>query len=423
MRCDECGEQNRAQNAYCESCGANLGDKCLACGHINQSGGRFCGQCRAPLAGQTAATNQNILRSLQQKGGERRYLTVLFADIRNSTMIIDSLGDPELAMRRLDPVLELMKDSVHKFGGIVNKVQGDGIMALFGAPRAYEDHAVRGCLAALAMQDAAAKLPDSSLGIRVGLHTGEVVVQTVENSIYQTYDAAGVHVHLASRMEQSAEEGTILISETTYAAARQFIEAICLGPFSLKGIAAPVEGYRLLGTRHAPSSEIFRVGQLSPFIGRETEMVSLEAELGNAARGEGRVVGIVGEAGVGKSRLCFEFAENCRRRGIRVYEARVLAHGRATPLQPVLELLRDIFGIRTSESLDILRARVIDRIAALSSPEILAPLVLEFLGMAAPNAPAPKPHPLPGRAEHGPWRPRLPLHSAASWPAPCPSTR
>src|SRR6186713_2672562 len=119
MRCDECGEQNRAQNAYCESCGANLGDKCLACGHINQSGGRFCGQCRAPLAGQTAATNQNILRSLQQKGGERRYLTVLFADIRNSTMIIDSLGDPELAMRRLDPVLELMKDSVHKFGGIV----------------------------------------------------------------------------------------------------------------------------------------------------------------------------------------------------------------------------------------------------------------------------------------------------------------
>lgn len=293
-------------------------------------------------------------------------------------------------MRCLEPIVASMKDAVHRFGGTVNKVQGDGIMALFGAPRAYEDHAVRGCLAALAMQDSVAKLPNCGLGIRVGLHTGEVVVQTVENSIYQTYDAAGVNVHLASRMEQAAEEGTILISEATFAAAKQFVEATSLGSYNLKGIAAPVEGYRLLGTRHAPSSDIFRAGQLSPLIGRENESAALELELSNARRGDGRVVGIVGEAGVGKSRLCFEFAESCRHRGIRVYEARVLAHGRATPFQPVLELLRDIFGIRTTEPVDVLRARVLDRISVLSSSESLPSLVLEFLGLSDPRNPAPK---------------------------------
>jgi adenylate cyclase len=111
---------------------------------------------------------------------------VLFADIRNSTRLIDSLGDPELAMRRLEPVLNLMKEAVHRYDGIVNKIQGDGVMALFGAPRPHEDHAVRGCLAALAMQDSIGRLADPSLQIRVGLHTGEVVVQTIENSIYQT---------------------------------------------------------------------------------------------------------------------------------------------------------------------------------------------------------------------------------------------
>jgi class 3 adenylate cyclase len=187
MQCGQCGSLNKVGNDYCESCGTPFGIKCEACHHINGPASRFCGQCGAALAtkgGSPDQSSQRLLRSLSTKGGERKSLTVLFADIRNSTSLIDSLGDPELAMRRLEPVLSLMKDAVHRYDGIVNKIQGDGVMALFGAPRPHEDHAVRGCLAALAMQDSVERLADPSMQIRVGLHTGEVVVQTIENSIY-----------------------------------------------------------------------------------------------------------------------------------------------------------------------------------------------------------------------------------------------
>ncbi|MEA2888727.1 MAG: hypothetical protein QOD11_3087, partial [Bradyrhizobium sp.] len=243
MQCARCGGQNKASNDYCESCGAPLGIKCNACNHINGPTSRFCGQCSAALGPAPAAgpdpSSQQLLRSLSSKGGERKRLTILFADIRNSTSLIDSLGDPELGMRRLEPVLNLMKDAVDRYDGIVNKTQGDGVMALFGAPRPHEDHAVRGCLAALAMQDGIARLDDANLQIRVGLHTGEVVVQAVENSIYQTYDAAGASVHLANRMEQMADQGCILITGDTYAGAKQFVEVVPLGLQTVRGIAAP----------------------------------------------------------------------------------------------------------------------------------------------------------------------------------------
>src|SRR6266576_3163772 len=136
MQCLRCDSQNKAGNDYCESCGAPLGIKCDACHNINGPTSRFCGQCGAALVLTPASPGpspQRLLRSLSIKGGERKRLTVLFADIRNSTSLIDSLGDPELAMQRLEPVLNLMKDAVHRYDGIVNKIQGDGVMALFGA--------------------------------------------------------------------------------------------------------------------------------------------------------------------------------------------------------------------------------------------------------------------------------------------------
>ena len=187
MQCLRCDSQNKSGNDYCESCGAPLGIKCDACNNVNGPTSHFCGQCGAALVLTSANRDpspQRLLRSLSTKGGERKRLTVLFADIRNSTSLIDSLGDPELAMRRLEPVLNLMKDAVHRYDGIVNKIQGDGVMALFGAPRPHEDHAVRGCLAALAMQDAVARLADPNLQIRVGLHTGEVIVQTDDRKLH-----------------------------------------------------------------------------------------------------------------------------------------------------------------------------------------------------------------------------------------------
>jgi adenylate cyclase len=384
MQCLSCRAENDAQNAFCEACGVSLHLICGACGRTNGRNSRFCGHCGALLdsAASPPLNSNQLLRALSVSGGEYKRLTVLFADIRNSTSLIDSLGDPELAMRRLEPVLALMKEAVHRYDGIVNKVQGDGVMALFGAPKPHEDHAVRGCLAALAMQDAVAKLGDPGVQIRVGLNTGEVVVQVVENSIYQTYDAAGVNVHLANRMEQMADEGSILITAHTYAAARQFVEVAPLGIQAVRGISTPVEVFKLTGLLNAPASGVFRSEKrLTSLIGRSDELAALELEFTHAVNGDGRVIGIVGEAGLGKSRICFEFAEACRRRSIRVQEARVLSHGRATPFQPVLELLRDVLSIRPNDKAEVSRQRVTAQLRKRGNFSESLPLVLDFLGL------------------------------------------
>jgi len=177
MECARCGKHNQPGRATCELCGEPLSLKCEACNHTNGLTNRFCGQCGSPLPGRLAPpdqTAQRVLRTLSSKGGERKRLTILFADIRGSTQLIDSLGDPELAMQRLDPVLNLMKEAVHRYDGVVNKTQGDGVMALFGAPLAHEDNAVRAAYAALDMQKGVRAACDDEIAIRVGLHAGEV---------------------------------------------------------------------------------------------------------------------------------------------------------------------------------------------------------------------------------------------------------
>jgi class 3 adenylate cyclase/tetratricopeptide (TPR) repeat protein len=390
MQCLHCGNDNSTSNAFCESCGTPLGPTCTACGHANRPGSGFCGNCGRPLAAEPPTSSSQLLRSLSAAGGERKRLTVLFADIRNSTGLIERV-DPEQAMQRMRPVIQAMKDAVHRYDGVVNKLTGDGVMALFGAPRPHEDHPVRGCLAALAMQDALVRLGDPDLQIRVGVHTGEVVVQAVDSSLYQTYDATGAAVHLANRMEQMGQGGGILVTGETFHAAKQFVEAKPLGERTVRGLSTPIEVFQLTGLKHAPASELFRGRpRLTALTGRQAQLAVLEAELANAMHGDGRVIGIVGEAGIGKSRLCFEFAESCRRRGIRVFEARVLAHGRATPLQPVRELLRDYFRIRLGDSAEQARRRIVDRLQELTCGEEISPLVLQFVGLAGDSDPAPK---------------------------------
>ena len=391
MLCRYCNSDNSATNAFCETCGKPLGVACEACGHLNRATSRFCGNCSAPLS-PTASLRPSadeVLRVLSAKGGERKQLTVIFADISNSTALIDR-ADPEDAMRRMLPTIDAMRRAVENYDGIVNKVQGDGVMALFGAPISHEDHAVRACAAALEIQSSVAALGDPFLKVRVGVNTGEVVVQAVENSLYQTYDVAGTAAHLASRMEQMAEPGEILLTADTAAAARQFIETASLGPRPVRGLSQPVKVFRLLRLRHAPASVTFRSQpRLSPLIGRAAQLEMLEAELASAANGEAHVVGVVGEAGSGKSRLCFEFAERCRERDIRVYEARVTAHGHATPYQPVLELLRDYLGIEASLPLEKARQQVASVISRLPIAEDMLPLVLGFIGLDDPARPAP----------------------------------
>lgn len=384
MQCLSCRASNRASNAFCEACGAALHLTCSTCGKPGRADSRFCGHCGSPFDKAAATSLNSQLRALSVSGGEYKRLTVLFADIRNSTQLIAGI-DPESAIQRMQPALDAMRDAVHRYDGLVNKVQGDGIMALFGAPHPHEDHAVRGCLAALAMQDAVTRLNDSELQIRVGVHTGEVVVQAVNNSLYQTYDAAGIAVHLANRLENEAGAGYPLISSSTFAEARQFIDARPLGPQQIRGIAEPIELFALLGSRPAPASERFRVGPRSSRLnGRDPELALLRSQLEKAQQRDlsaTNVIGIVGDAGLGKSRICFEFAEMCRRQGIRVHETRVLSHGRATPFQPVVELLRNAFCIQPDDSREFARQRVTQMLEERGHFDESLPLLLDFLGL------------------------------------------
>jgi adenylate cyclase len=387
MLCRYCNSDNDATNAFCETCGKPLQIVCLACGHINGPISRFCGKCSTPLNAPARRPVEDLLRTLSATGGERKQLTVFFADISNSTGLIQ-YSDPEDAMRRIQPAIDAMRRGVERYDGIVNKVQGDGVMALFGAPVPREDHAVRACGAALAIQVALTELGDPDLKIRIGIHSGDVILQAVANSLYHTYDVTGSTAHLASRMEQMAQPGEILITGATAAAARNFVETKPLGLRPVRGVTEPVEVFRLERLHQAPASVIFRSQTvLSPLIGRSAQVDWLEAELAGAAAGEPRAVGIVGEAGSGKSRLCFEFAESCRDRGYRVYEARVTSHGYATPYQPILELARDFLGIKPTMQAAEARERVESVMSAFSVDDETLLLLLGFLGLVDPDQP------------------------------------
>jgi adenylate cyclase len=388
MQCLSCGKDIRSEDAFCSGCGTATRPVCIACAHVNEQGSRFCSRCGDPL-GQPALKPLSEI-SGRPRVGERKRLTVLFADVRDSTGLIEQV-DPEEAMTRLSSIIELMKEAVDKFDGTVNKVQGDGVMALFGAPKPQEDHAVCACLAALAMQESLAELHQPDLKIRVGIHTGDVVVHTIDSHLSQTYDASGITVHLANRMEQMPNNAGILLTAETYKAARHMVDARSLGAFPVRGLTRTVNVYELLGRKQAPVSDQFRrASHLSKFVGRNDELAALRSELKLAQSGKGRVVSVVGEAGLGKSRLCFEFAEECRWNGINVLEARVLAHGKTTPLQPVLEIFRSFFRIRPRHSKDEARDLVLRTMSAIGGFEETVPIILEFLGLQSSGSPTAK---------------------------------
>jgi class 3 adenylate cyclase len=329
MRCPGCQHENREGRRFCSECGASLAFLCAACGFSNEPGEKFCGGCGQPLLSSAQQSTpksvsplaytpkhlaEKILTSKVALEGERKQVTVLFADLKGSMELLAD-RDPEEARKLLDPVLERMMEAVHRYEGTVNQVMGDGIKALFGAPIAHEDHAVRACYAALRMQDAVRRYSDElrrgrgvEVQIRVGVNSGDVVVRSIGSDLRMDYTAVGQTTHLAARMEQLAAPGSIRLTAETLHLAEGFVQVIPLGPVPIKGLAEPIEVFELLGAGAARTRlEAAARRGLTRFVGRTAELDQLRDALDRASQGHGQVVAVVGEPGVGKSRLFWEF--------------------------------------------------------------------------------------------------------------------
>src|SRR6266581_1669156 len=269
---------------------------------------------RAPLTYTPPYLAEKILTSKSALEGERKQVTVLFADLKGSTELIADL-DPEAAQQLLDPAPHAMMAAVHRYEGTVNQVLGDGIMALFGAPLAHEDHAVRACYAALAMQAAMRAYAEEvrrahglEMRIRVGLNSGEVVVRAIGNDLHMDYSAVGETTHLAARMEQLASPGSIRLTAATLRLVEGLVQVSALGPVPVKGLEEPVEVFELVGASGVRRRlQATAARGLTPFVGRQHELEALHQALARAHTGHGQLVALVGEAGVGKSRLAYEF--------------------------------------------------------------------------------------------------------------------
>jgi len=330
-----------------------------------------------------------------QSSGERKQVTVLFADVQGS-MDLAEQQDPEQWHAIMQRFFSTLADAVHRFEGTVDKFTGDGIMAVFGAPVAHEDHARRACYAALTMLDDvgeyAAELRRKhglNFSTRIGINSGEVVAAEVGEG---GYTAVGHTVGLAQRMEALAEPGKAYLTESTAALAHGFMELEDLGQFEIKGASRPVGVFELEGVGAARSRlDLSRERGFTRFVGRDAEMKSLEEALELAERGEGAAVGIVAEPGIGKSRLCHEFAERCRERGIEVFECQAQAHGRTIPFMPVLQMLRSYFGIDDGDPERIVREKIAGR-TLLLDPDFAEelPLFFDFLGVPDPDRPLPQ---------------------------------
>lgn len=370
--------------------------QCLRCQREAPADARFCPQCgtRLPTAASGAARThtsrpgERIPDSLATLDGERKQVTVLFADLKGSMELLAD-RDPEEAQKLLDPIVEAMVEAVHRYDGTVSQVMGDGIMALFGAPLAHEDHAVRACYAALRMQESVTRHGDemqrshgAPVQIRVGLNSGEVVLRSLEAGLHLTYAAVGQTVHLAARMEQMAKPGSVLATVDTVRLAEPYVEVRALGPVNVRGLETPVEVYEVTGTGAARSRlQAAAARGLTRFVGREVELAQLAAVLERVRAGGSEIVAVVGEAGVGKSRLFHEFLQAHRGEGLLTIESGSMAAGSASAYRPGIELLRRYFGIDSGDEPAVAREKVAARMRAAERDveELLPPVLASML--------------------------------------------
>src|SRR5689334_17011278 len=371
-RCPQCGFESPAGMKFCGRCGGALATRCAHCGAEVPPDFRFCGHCGKSLqdapapavppappasAGAAAYTPKHladkILKSRSAIEGERRQVTVLFADVAGFTSLAEK-RDPEEVHRIINGCFERITAEVHRFEGTINQYTGDGVMALFGAPIAHEDSARRAVHAALGIQrtmaDYAAALRAElglSLAMRIGINTGAVVVGAIGDDLRMDYTAVGDTTNLAARMQQTARPGTVVVSEATHRAIEGFFETVDLGRVDVKG-HEPVRAWQVVRARGARSRiAVGRERGLTPFVGRDRELETLLARAADVEAGRGQVVFIVGDAGIGKSRLLYEFRRRLAERGRAVswVEGQCVSFGQSIPFLPLVDLLRKNFGI------------------------------------------------------------------------------
>ncbi|HVB79450.1 MAG TPA: adenylate/guanylate cyclase domain-containing protein [Candidatus Binataceae bacterium] len=388
MHCIKCGTDNREGRRFCAQCGQPLKPGCPACGASNEPGERFCGDCGSALAGhvqpsvdqspKVTSTAPKIRVTPEQPDastavdGERKTVTALFADIKGSTELMEDL-DPEEARAIIDPALELMIDAVHRYDGYVVQSTGDGIFALFGAPVAHEDHPQRALYAALRMQEelkrySAKVVADGRTPVqgRVGINTGEVVVRSIQTGAGNVeYTPIGHTTNLASRMQTAAPVGSIAVAEGTRRLCEGYFTLKPLGATRVKGVTEPVNIYEVTGVGPLRTRLQRSAGRgLSRFVGREREIEEMKRALGRAIGARGQVVAAMGEAGLGKSRLFYEF-KVIAGGGCLALEAFSVSHGKASAYLPLIDLLKNYFEITAEDDERKRREKITGKVLAL----------------------------------------------------------
>ncbi|MBI4588472.1 MAG: AAA family ATPase [Candidatus Rokubacteria bacterium] len=406
MNCPACGQDNREGARFCNACGRPVEARCPSCGQGALPGARFCDGCgaalsalplprpteRAPLSYTPHHLAEKILTEGRALRGERKEVTVLFVDAQGSTDLAGAL-DPEEFHGVMDGAFQLMLDAVHRWEGTVNQFTGDGIMALFGAPIAHEDHVRRALHAALEIQRglgeyAAALRRDKGLSfqVRLGLNSGPVVVGAIGDDLRMDYTAQGLTTNLAARMQQAADPGTILVAGPTYRLGEGYFRFRSLGPLRVRGVAEPVDAYVLEGEGTVLSrlEASLRRG-VSPFRGREAELLALGECWERVVKAQGEAICLVGEPGIGKSRLAYEFRRSL---GIPDWvEGAALSHARSAPYFVFRQLLRQLAGIDADADLALTRDQLHRRLWDLS-PDLAAhaPCILFVMGTSCESA-------------------------------------
>jgi class 3 adenylate cyclase len=401
MRCFQCGVDNRQAAKFCDGCGAQLPLQCPSCGTLTRVAARFCDACGALLAASGSGTppppepNTVDFRVVSESAaaipeGERKTVTTLFADIKGSMELIEDL-DPEEARAIVDPALKLMIDAVDRYGGYVVQSTGDGIFALFGAPAAYEDHPQRALYAALCMQDEIRRYGDgmraqghTPIQVRIGANTGEVVVRSLQTGVgHSEYTPIGHSTSLAARLQAIATPGSTVISGNTRGLVEGYFLLKGLGPTKIKGVSEPVELFEVTGLGPLRTHLQRAVSRgLTKFVGRENELAQMKRALELAKSGHGQLLAVVGEAGVGKSRLFHEF-KAVAASGCMLLEAYSVSHGKASAYLPLLELLHSYFEILPGDDQRKRRERVAGKILIPDRAlEEILPYLYSLIGVA-----------------------------------------